>query len=244
MKVFLAGTYTRERLFREEMPKPLYILESFYYVKEWQMQRMQEWKMFLLDSGAFTFMSNTSSCDFDKYLYNYIQFINKYDIKYFFELDIDNVVGYEKVLQMREILEKETGKKCIPVWHKKRGLQDFEETTKKYNYVAIGGIVTKEIQKKDYDIFSYLLSIAHKNQCRVHGLGFTSTEGMKKYRFDSVDSTKWLSASRYAQVQYFDGKAIKNYKTQAGKKMVHYQTVDDFVFKEWIKFQKYAEVNL
>ena len=33
-----------------------------------------------------------------EYLQRYIDFINKYDVKYFFELDIDAVVGYVLVL--------------------------------------------------------------------------------------------------------------------------------------------------
>ena len=62
--------------------------------------------MFLLDSGAFTFMNNSKSVDFDLYLDKYIDFIIEKNIKYFFELDIDSIVGYKKVLQLRERLER------------------------------------------------------------------------------------------------------------------------------------------
>ena len=69
MKIFLAGTYSRETLFRDGMPTPLFILESFYYVQEWQMKRMHEWEMFLLDSGAFTYMSGTATkIDWEDYV--------------------------------------------------------------------------------------------------------------------------------------------------------------------------------
>ena len=121
MKIFMAGTCTKEEFLQEH--KIDYILESFYTIKEWQIPYIKECKMFLLDSGAFTFMnSNKKKVNFNQYLNDYISFINKYDIKYFFELDIDSVVGYEKVKEMRAVLEKGTGKKCIPVWHKSRGL--------------------------------------------------------------------------------------------------------------------------
>ena len=61
-----------------------------YYLSE-------DCKMFLLDSGAFTFMnSNKKNEDIKSYLDSYIDFINKYDIKYFFELDLIQLVGLKK----------------------------------------------------------------------------------------------------------------------------------------------------
>lgn len=169
MKIFMAGTYSHKYVVEEH--KNDYILESFYSIKEWQIPYIKECKMFLLDSGAFTFMnSNKGKTDFNQYLKDYINFINKYDIKYFFELDIDSIVGHEKVKEMRAVLEKGTGKKCIPVWHKSRGLEEWRKLTKEYDYVAIGGIVTKEIKRKEYKYFSPMLSIAKENGCKVHGL--------------------------------------------------------------------------
>lgn len=95
MKIFMAGTYSHKYVVEEH--KNDYILESFYSIKEWQIQYIKECKMFLLDSGAFTFMnSNKGKTDFNQYLKDYINFINKYDIKYFFELDIDSLPKTEK----------------------------------------------------------------------------------------------------------------------------------------------------
>ena len=124
MKVFLAGTCSREKAFIGKNVD--YMLESFFYVLPWQIERIPNMKMFLLDSGAFTFMnSQKGKVNFDEYLTRYINFINKYDIKYFFELDVDSIVGYEKVKQLRKRLENETGKKCITVWHKSRGKEEY-----------------------------------------------------------------------------------------------------------------------
>src|SRR5690606_14097818 len=113
-----------------------YVLESFFNVKPWVMDYIKNCKMFLLDSGAFSFMTRSNlRPDFDEYLKKYINFINKYNVQYFFELDIDSVVGLKKVEEYREILERETGKKCIPVWHKSRGKQYFIDMCKEYDYV-------------------------------------------------------------------------------------------------------------
>lgn len=238
MKLFLAGTQGDPVSIKNNLPK--YILESFYYIDDWQIKIIPKLDMFLLDSGAFTFMNKTKNVNFDEYLTNYINFINKNDIKYFFELDIDSVVGYEKVKSMRKRLEKETGKKCIPVWHKERGLEEWIDVCKNYDYVAIGGIVTKEIQKKDYAVFKGLNKIAKQYGTKVHGLGFTSVDAYK-YGFYSVDSTSWLSCQKYGGVYKFDGKKMKKISTPKNKKTVNYKIRNKFIIQEWIKYQQYLE---
>lgn len=117
MKVFLAGTSTRPMHDIQECDN---ILESFYSIREWQLPIIKK-KNFLLDSGAFTFMNGRAGQDLDAYLDKYIEFINKHDVENFFELDVDVVKGLQWVEQSRRKLEKETGKKCIPVWHVSRG---------------------------------------------------------------------------------------------------------------------------
>ena len=216
MKVFLAGAYTREKAF---IGKNIdYMLESFFYVLPWQIERIPNMKMFLLDSGAFTFMnSQKGKVNFDEYLTRYINFINKYDIKYFFELDVDSIVGYEKVKQLRKRLENETGKKCIPVWHKSRGKEEYLKMCEEYDYVAIGGIVTKEITKDQYPFFTWFLNEAHKRGCKVHGLGFTSIADLPKYHFDSVDSTSWKSGGAFWTVAHIQKRCNKNYNTKIKK---------------------------
>src|SRR5690625_4895543 len=124
--------------------------------------------MFLLDSGAFTFMSNVKNVDFKGYLRKYIQFINTHDIQHFFELDIDSVVGIKKVEEYRNILEKETGKRCIPVWHKSRGKQYFKDMVKEYEYVAIEVLVTGEIKRSEFKYFAWIIEQAHKHNCKIH----------------------------------------------------------------------------
>jgi hypothetical protein len=244
MKVFLAATSSREAMGDELLEIP-YLLESFYSLQnEKTLKRIikHNKENFLLDSGAFTFMSGTGKADFDEYLTKYINFINKYNIKYFFELDVDSVVGYDKVKEYRKRLEKETGKKCIPVWHKSRGKDEFLKMCDEYDYVAIGGIVTKEITKDQYPFFTWFLSEAHKRDCKVHGLGFTATKELHKYHFDTVDSTNWLSGGRFGQLHTFNGRYIES-KSYKNKRAV-YKAIDSHNLKEWVKFQRYAEKNL
>jgi len=114
-----------------------------------------------------------------------------------------------------------------------------------YQYIAIGGIVTKEIKKSQYDVFTPLLKIAKKNNTKVHGLGFTNLKGLEKYKFYSVDSTNWLSARFGSTGLYvFNGKSLTNIYKPDNTIKKDLQKINIFNFKEWVKFSKYAENNL
>lgn len=242
MKIFLAGTGLLSK-YKHELLKSKYILESFYSIKEWQIEYIRKCEMFLLDSGAFTFMSNKKQIDWNSYVENYIKFINKYDIKNFFELDVDNILGYAKVKEIRKRIENETGKKVIPVWHRSRGKSEFIKMCEEYDYVAIGGIVSKEIVPAEYKYFPWFIKTAHAHGAKIHGLGFTSTPNLKSLKFDSVDSTTWLNGGRYGNICRLQNNTIvqdhyKNMKcVRQDELMLHNYNI-------WIKFQRYAERNL
>lgn len=236
--------HERERVDGSLPNIPVAILESFYYADEWTAWIIPRCSRFLLDSGAFTFMENNKKAvDWDEYLSRYIEFINKNDIGLFFELDIDSIVGYERVLDIRSRLERETGKRCIPVWHKSRGRDEFLKMCDSYDYVAIGGIVSGEITRKEYPIFSYLIKEAHSRGAKIHGLGFTNLEGLKKYHFDSVDSTSWTTGNRFGAVYRFDGKTMVKYQ-KSGYRISDSRALAINNFNEWVKFQHYAESHL
>lgn len=247
MKVFLAGNdgYRKQRF--SIFLNQLYILESYYYVvkQDWMFPLFNQFSGFLLDSGAFTFMTSlkNKSVNWDEYVIGYGNFVKQHDIKYFFELDIDTVVGLKEVERLRDLLEKIAGRKCIPVWHKSRGLEYWRWMCKNYNYIAIGGIVTQEIKRTQYRVFDNLLKIAKESRCKVHGLGFTNLEGMKKYKFYSVDSTAWLSGNKFGAVYWFDGKSMKKQIKQSGKR-IKSGDVAIHNFSEWVKFSNYAEKYL
>ena len=82
MKLFLAGTSAFPWLFKEIIP--MYVLESFYYIQDWQMVEIPKYKMFLLDSGAFTFMSGThqGEIQWEQYIDEYADFYALADAAY------------------------------------------------------------------------------------------------------------------------------------------------------------------
>lgn len=218
-----------------------FILESFFYVDEDMERLLPHFGDFLLDSGAFTFMSGTvGSIDWNGYIKRYADFIVRNDIKKFFELDIDSVVGYSKVKEFRRDLEKLTSRPCIPVWHVSRGMDEFKRMCEEYSYVAIGGIVSKEIKPDKYNLLPVLIKEAHKRKAKIHGLGFTALNWLPICHFDSVDSTAWTTGNRFGYLYYFDGKTMKKKDAPKGHKLGDSRAAALNNYVEWLKFQKYA----
>lgn len=247
MKVYLAGTQG-DKGGLTSGNKDLYLLESFYYLKDKHME-MYANHHFLLDSGAFTFMNQNNdiaNVDWDEYVERYASFINKHDIDLFFELDIDDLVGIERVEELRHKLESITNKKCIPVWHKSRGKDYWFRMIKEYDYVALGGMVSNVAYKDKVEkMFPWFINTAYKENCKVHGLGYTSVKGLKKYKFYSVDSTSWIAGQKFMQmVQYLGNGEFKTFKPKDGQRGINPKKRLRHNFHEWVKFQKYALNNL
>ena len=240
MKIFLAGSgYVN--MWLDENFTNFYRLESYHYISNQERKRVTEYKDFILDSGAFTYLNGADgNINWDKYVENYAAFINKYSVKNFIELDIDPIVGIKEVERLRSKLEQLTDKKSIPVWHKSRGKDYWLKMVREYNYVAIGGIVTREIKPSEYKYFHWLLAEAKKQNCKVHGLGFTNLKGLEEYDFYSVDSTSWLSGNRFGSIYKFNGKTLLKFDKPVGMRVKTNETAQNN-FYEWVKFANHKE---
>lgn len=180
----------------------------------------------------------------DDYIERYADFINRNKVEKFFELDVDVVVGYERVLEFRRKLEKLTNKQSIPVWHITRGKKEFDRACDEYKYVAIGGIVSGEIKKDKYFIFPKLIAEAHKKGAKIHGLGFTNLKLLPEYHWDSVDSTAWTTGNRFGFIYQFDGKTMVKTDAPKGSRIGKAREAALINFTEWLKFQAYADKKL
>jgi len=244
-KTYKEGNVLHEKLDWDD----LNLLESFFYLRgnTTYHELLPYYKNFLLDSGAFTFMQGVKGkVDWDGYLEEYAAYINKHNIMRFFELDIDSLVGIKEVERLRSKLEKLTNKQPIPVWHISRGKDYFFKICDAYKYVAIGGIVTKEIPTKKYEpLFPWFIQQAHQRGCKIHGLGYTNIKGLHKYHFDSVDSTTWLYGNRGGYVYLFNPLTgmMDRIQSETGARL---SARDAAIhnFNEWVKFQKYARIRL
>ena len=250
MKLYLAGQapWKEDGLYNAAIQERCpYILESFYYATDWTEKMIPQFGAFLLDSGAFTLFSDAKrgrGVVWEEYVDKYADFILRNKVQNFFELDIDKLVGYERVLTLRRRLEKKVGAQSIPVWHKSRGKDNFLRMCRDYKYVAIGGIVSKEITPDEYKYFSWFIQQAHKAGAKIHGLGFTALTQLHKYHFDSVDSTAWVSGNRFGSVYYFNGRTMEKLDKGKNQRMKNGKLIAINNFTEWCKFQRYAETHL
>ena len=243
LKVFLALNSSKEK--QVTYSRSPYILGSFYYEREQAMYRehLEGCKMFLLDSGAFTFLNSAKGkpVDWERYVSNYADFIVANNIKYYFELDVDAIVGYERVKKFRRYLESKTRRPSIPVWHKTRGLDEYKKLTEEYSYIAIGGIAIKTITQKQHKFFTPLLTIAAKNGCKVHGLGFTCINELPKYPFYSVDSSSYLGCVRYGSTYKYQFGKLKTIPRDPEKRVKDRHSLLQHNIDEWTKYQNYAD---
>lgn len=246
MKVFLSaienaqasgkGAKSIAELLVEQGIKMKFNLMSYYYIKK--KTKLAEFirdntDEVLIDSGAHSFQKG-KKVDWEQYTKDYMNFIKEFDrpnVIGYFEMDVDNIIGYDKVLELRKMLET-ISNKIIPVWHKNRGIDEFKKMCKDYSgrIIAITGFKNEDIKDEQYLMF---LKYAKKHNCKVHCLGMTRKKVLDKVPFDYVDSSSWVQSTVFGRI---DGKGkvskefsrnnretvfIENYKN-AKKMQEHY----------------------
>ena len=124
----------------------------------------------------------------------------------------------------------------IPVWHKGRGIENFYRMCEEYSgrVVAITGFKNEDIKDDQYAQF---LKIAWQYNCRVHCLGMTRKDILKKVPFDYVDSSSWTQGVLYGRL---GSRKLKNEDT-AEKRAVMRQRQWEAAYKEAMKMQEYYE---
>ena len=168
-------------------------------------------ELVIIDSGAHTFQFG-KKVDFEQYTLQYADFIRRFDkenVVGFFEMDIENVIGYDEVQRLRKILEQASDK-IIPVWHPGRGIPDYLEMCKEYagKVIAIGGFRGTDIKDNQFLMF---LKTAKKYGCKVHCLGMTRTEVLDRVPFDYTDSATWITAANMGH-PLINGRQIRSGK--------------------------------
>lgn len=186
-----------------------HLLLSYYYLRKSKTITPAMIKDCIIDSGAHSFQKGVK-VDWDAYTREYAEWIAANDapnIRGYFEMDVDNVLSYEKVLQLRHVLETVSGhpEKIIPVWHKNRGVKDFQQTVAEHPIAAVTGFLNEDIKDNQYLMF---LKTAWQHDCWLHGLGLTRRKVLDRVPFDSVDSSSWKQAYIYGN--YHGHKLTRN----------------------------------
>lgn len=255
MKIFLsaienttssknAGVVNMAELIVKKGIKMKYNLMSFFYIKK----RMQlatfirdNTDEILIDSGAHSFQKG-QKVDWLEYTKKYAEFIKEFDrpnVIGYFEMDIDNIIGYDKVLELRKLLEQ-VSNKIIPVWHKNRGIEEYKKMCRDYagKVVAITGFKNEDIQDHQYLMF---LKYAKKYNCRVHCLGMTRKKVLDKVPFDYVDSSSWVQASIFGRIG--NGKVTKEFSKNNRERVFlenykEAKKMQDYYYDKWRKVCK------
>lgn len=203
MKVFLSGLEASGEFEQIDklIPKYKYVLCSFYYLKQDIFKRiLSKSELMIIDSGAHSFQKG-KKVDWEDYTRKYAEWIKKNDcekIVGYFEMDVDNIIGYERVKFLRAILTAASDK-IIPVWHKNRGIDDFKQMCNDYRgrVVAITGFKNEDIKDEQYIMF---LKYARKQGCKVHCLGMTRKKILDTVPFDFVDSSSWKQQALFGRI--------------------------------------------
>ena len=222
------------------------ILQSFAYDFNGAEKYYSMCKSILLDSGAFTVMNSKNKKNvFNplEYTKKYAEHIKKNNIDLFLEMDIEGVFGFNVYKDCLHCLQDITGKDPIYVFHKWRGLDYYKELVKKYNYVALGDVSVGSGSRELYKYFPWFLKEAHKNNCKVHGLAFTSLSDLQFMPFDSVDSSSWTAGARFARPSRFDGHKLQQYDCIRNEErcLTENSIVKRHDYLEWKKLSQYYD---
>ena len=250
-KLFLSGLEINYPYITDEaISKCKYMLNTFFYARQTVtkprfapvFKDFNDRGRLILDSGAFSFMNGKtiSEQEMDDYCEAYCQFIKKYHIKQYVELDIDALFGYDKALEYRKYLEQSIGYQSIPIFHRSRGKKEFKKMVQNYEYCGIGGIAIKSIKKNEYRHFAQLNRYARYYGSKIHAMGFTPTHDLNSYGFYSSDSTSWCSGVRFGTVYQYKGnqviKAIP--KPKNTRLSIDRKTIQTYNWSEWCKYQR------
>jgi len=250
VNIYLAAINDRDCI-KDLLFQSPYLMESYYYIRggSWVLDDWLAGKFtgdLMFDSGAFTFMHNSRVTDWDPYNEAYAELMRDLGIKHFIELDVEGMVGMEKVEKMRARLEHIVGRQCMPVWHPARGLDYWRMMVREYDYVCLGGIAGVKQSKQPIEwtrAFPWFLRTAQENNCKVHILGYGKMEQLQKHTFHSTDQSSWKGA-RWGTVYRFDGRKMVHARAKKGQRSVYWQDVERHNLAEWMKFQAYAAANL
>lgn len=185
------------------LPKPIVnVLVSYtFFAKTDAYRRVLERQdpagfRLMVDSGAFTAWSVGKSVDLDAYVAYLRGLPSDWDVE---AIQLD-VIGDHKATLKNFLRMCDMGVETIPVFTRGAPLKDRETMYAHRDYVALGGLVGNA----DYLPFARHWMRTNKGR-RVHLLGYTKVNDLKRYRPTSVDSSSIAGAQRYGAINYYAG---------------------------------------
>jgi len=236
MKLYFAGSEGREKLIKEVGIKNA--LMSFYTIGKKKNFKAPEGVNLFLDSGGFS--ARTAGATIN--VYEYINFLLKNKIELYANLDTKSV---EETLDNQQKME-EKGLKPLPVYHYSELINEetrylLDKYCQEHPYVAIGGVVRGIRRKKDRITYlKYCFNIAEQYGTKLHGFGITDPKLLERFKFYSIDSTSWISGSRYGFTYFFEQGKVKAFRPKKNTKGQG-KFLDKFNAIQWKKYADYLE---
>jgi hypothetical protein len=258
MKLLLAGAESKkirasliECGVRNTLVSYFYIIDRGVDIEEY----FDKFENVALDSGGFTFLEKARTskkgfkADHEKYLNNYLEFIDKHKGRFFWvaNFDINIVVGDDKVLEWNELFRKfENVQKVCYIIH------DYELPYKNLYlyfdlYDMVGITSNWRGEKDDIGYFEQVYNLSLTKRKLVHGFAMTNFVTIDKFPFYSTDSTTYIGGTKYGSTYVWNGAYfetwdyLRKYKRKGLKHWCDIWNIDYKMFcdddpKETMKF--------
>jgi hypothetical protein len=196
----------------------------------------------MLDSGGHSFRKE-GYCPkwpdiawFDDFAKQYHDWLgaNKHLIDLAVNLDIDNVVGMEKMLEYDNDIFRPIEREGVPicyVWHEEYGYDFWLKMCREHEYVGLPGHLDEAVYHK-------MLRPAMMNGCRVHGFACTKASILGKVPFATVDSTSWKAGERFGQTFVYEGGKLHTYDKSHKEQRKRYKARWVAIGVDWDNLEK------
>jgi hypothetical protein len=149
----------------------------------------------MADSGAFSAWKRGIQVN----LQDYMDWLRKYDIRKYFNLDVvDNPIA----TVVNQFLMEQAGFNPIPVFHYGENWGLLQYYVANYSLVGLGGTVGLPPKEKER-FFSQVFSLCPDG--KFHALGVANERYLRRYPFESSDSVWWLYKFRARQRRFAPG---------------------------------------
>lgn len=166
------------------------------------------------DSGAYTMHTKGKPVSIEKYA----EYIWKHGKLYSTVANIDAIGGGDDGAQRtwdnQKALEK-LGVRPVPVFHCREPFKWLDRyLSEGYDRLALGGMVPESTpflrEWLDYVWGKHLTDADGRARLKVHGFGLTTIDLMRRYPWDSVDSSSWVLAGSFGGILLRNGDSLIN----------------------------------
>ena len=215
-------------------------LMSYEYLKGkgiGQLKKYSDMHLFI-DSGAYTYNTDPKFAEYtleqwEEQIHEYLNWVRKHKDSIFAiaDLDIQYLVGYDKVVEWRkkyfEPFMLETGVPVCFIYHEE-GQDIWEYMCKRYPYVGISLNIDRDVDETE---LKNKFKVAEKYNTLIQGMASTRTGMLTQYPFYTVDSTTWNVGLKYGEISVWTGtKMIRAKKTELETKVFPYISKYDLKF--------------